>query len=105
MRDLIIRGGENIYPIEIENRLIEHPETADAAVIGVDHPTLGQDVKAFVFPAASCSPSADGIRRFVGEVLAAFKVPAYVDFRGSLPYSATGKVLKRDLEDQERATR
>ena len=57
MRDLIIRGGENIYPIEIENRLVEHPEIADAAVIGVDHQTLGQEVKAFIVAAPGCSPS------------------------------------------------
>ncbi len=103
MRDLIIRGGENIYPIEIENRLVEHPEIADAAVIGVDHQTLGQEVKAFIVAAPGCSPSADDIRRFVGEALAAFKVPAYVVFRDSLPYNATGKLLKRELEEQDRA--
>ena len=102
MRDLIIRGGENIYPIEIENRLVEHPEIADAAVIGVDHQTLGQEVKAFVVPAPGCNPSVDDIRRFVGEALAAFKVPTYVEFRESLPYSATGKLLKRELEEEDR---
>ncbi len=103
MRDLIIRGGENIYPIEIENRLVEHPEIADAAVIGVDHQTLGQEVKAFIVAAPGCDPSVDDIRRFVGEALAAFKVPAYVVFRDSLPYNATGKLLKRELEEQDRA--
>jgi acyl-CoA synthetase (AMP-forming)/AMP-acid ligase II len=102
MRDLIIRGGENIYPIEIENRLVEHPEIADAAVIGVDHKTLGQEVKAFVVPAPGCQPSVDDIRRFVAEALAAFKVPTYVVFRESLPYNATGKLLKRELEEEDR---
>lgn len=104
MRDLIIRGGENIYPIEIENRLVEHPEIGDAAVIGVDHQTLGQEVKAFVVPSPGCNPSVDDIRRFVGEALAAFKVPSYVEFRDSLPYNATGKLLKRELEEQDRAS-
>ncbi len=103
MRDLIIRGGENIYPIEIENRLVEHAEIADAAVIGVDHQTLGQEVKAFVVPAPGCNPSIDDIRRFVAEALAAFKVPTYVEFRESLPYNATGKLLKRQLEEEDRA--
>jgi acyl-CoA synthetase (AMP-forming)/AMP-acid ligase II len=103
MRDLIIRGGENIYPIEIENRLVEHPEIADAAVIGVDHKTLGQEVKAFVVKAPGCDPSVDDIRKFVGEALAAFKVPAYVEFRDALPYNATGKLLKRQLEEEDRA--
>jgi acyl-CoA synthetase (AMP-forming)/AMP-acid ligase II len=104
MRDLIIRGGENIYPIEIENRLVEHPEIADAAVIGVDHQTLGQEVKAFVVAAPGCNPSIDDIRGFVAEALAAFKVPAYVVFREALPYNATGKLLKRELEEEDRAT-
>ncbi|HEX4018902.1 MAG TPA: class I adenylate-forming enzyme family protein [Frankiaceae bacterium] len=103
MRDLIIRGGENIYPIEIENRLVEHPGIADAAVIGVDHQTLGQEVKAFIVVMPGCNPSVDDIRRFAGEALAAFKVPAYVVFRDSLPYNATGKLLKRELEEQDRA--
>jgi len=104
MRDLIIRGGENIYPIEIENRLVEHAEISDAAVIGVDHRTLGQEVKAFVVPAPGCAPSTEDVRRFVGQALASYKVPAYVEFRESLPYSATGKLLKRELEDSARGT-
>ncbi len=102
MRDLIIRGGENIYPIEIENRLVEHPEVADAAVIGVDHQTLGQEVKAFIVAAPGTSPSVEDIRRFVSEALAGFKVPTYVEFRQSLPYSPTGKLLKRELEEEDR---
>jgi acyl-CoA synthetase (AMP-forming)/AMP-acid ligase II len=104
MRDLIIRGGENIYPIEIENRLVEHPEVNDAAVIGIDHQTLGQEVKAFIVAAPGCDPSIDDIRRFVGEALAGFKVPTYVEFRQSLPYGATGKLLKRELEEESRQT-
>ncbi len=103
MRDLIIRGGENIYPIEIENRLIEHPEIVDVAVIGVDHQTLGQEVKAFVVPAPGCNPSEEEIRGWVSEALARFKVPTYVEFRESLPYNATGKLLKRELEEESRA--
>ncbi len=100
MRDLIIRGGENIYPMEIEHRLIEHPDIADAAVIGVEHRTLGQEVKAVVVLQDGASVDADEVQAWVREGLAAFKVPAYVEFRDSLPYTQTGKVMKHLLESE-----
>ncbi|MDN3357552.1 class I adenylate-forming enzyme family protein [Actinomadura sp. DC4] len=99
MRDLIIRGGENVYPIEIEYRLVEHPDIADACVIGVPHTVLGQEVKAVVVPRDGARPSEEDVRAWVAAALAAFKVPAYVEFRSSLPYNETGKVIKRLLED------
>ncbi len=101
MRDLILRGGENIYPMEIEHRLIEHPDIADAAVIGVEHRTLGQEVKAFVVlhDGASLEPAA--VQEWAGQSLAPFKVPAYVEFRDSLPYTQTGKVMKHELEREQ----
>jgi acyl-CoA synthetase (AMP-forming)/AMP-acid ligase II len=101
MRDLILRGGENIYPIEIENRLVEHPDIDDAAVIGVDHVELGQEVKAFVVPRAGARLTAADVQRWAGEALARFKVPAHVEMRDSLPYTDTGKVLKHELEREE----
>jgi acyl-CoA synthetase (AMP-forming)/AMP-acid ligase II len=100
MRDLILRGGENIYPMEIEHRLIEHPDIADAAVIGVDHRTLGQEVKAFVVPRESASLTEADVRAWAAQSLAAFKVPTYVEFRDTLPYTQTGKVMKHELERQ-----
>ncbi|HEX3490411.1 MAG TPA: class I adenylate-forming enzyme family protein [Streptosporangiaceae bacterium] len=98
MRDLIIRGGENIYPVEIENRLAQHPDVLDAAVIGVPHDELGQEVLAVVVARDGQPPSAGELRRWAGQTLAPFKVPSQVRFAASLPYSETGKLLKRQIE-------
>jgi len=98
MRDLIIRGGENIYPVEIENRLTQHPGVLDAAVIGVPHDELGQEVLAVVVARDGQPPSADELRRWASQTLAPFKVPSQVRFAPSLPYSETGKLLKRQIE-------
>jgi acyl-CoA synthetase (AMP-forming)/AMP-acid ligase II len=101
MRDLIIRGGENIYPMEIEHRLVEHPDIADAAVIGVEHRTLGQEVKAVVVLQEGASLDPVAVQEWVAQGLAAFKVPAHVEFRDSLPYTQTGKVMKHLLETEQ----
>jgi len=103
-RDLIIRGGENIYPAEIENRLLEHPEIAEVAVIGVVHPTLGQEVKAFVVPRQVGALSAEAVRAWAGEALAPFKIPTAVEFIDALPYNASGKVMKHLLEEPSAAS-
>jgi acyl-CoA synthetase (AMP-forming)/AMP-acid ligase II len=97
-RDLILRGAENIYPVEIEQRLEAHPDVLEAAVVGVDHEALGQEVKAILVlrPGAQATP--DRLSRWVGETLAAFKVPAHWELRAEpLPRNATGKVLKNVL--------
>jgi acyl-CoA synthetase (AMP-forming)/AMP-acid ligase II len=104
-RDLILRGGENIYPIEVENRLIEHPDIDEAAVIGVDHPELGQEPKAFVVRRPGSSLTEQQVRGWCAAALAAFKVPASVEFRTALPCTETGKVLKHELEHEEKARR
>ena len=95
-QDLIIRGGENIYPAEIETRLIEHPDIAEVAVVGVDHATLGQEVKAYVVARAGALTE-DEIREFAARSLAAYKVPTHVEFVADLPHNAAGKVLKHLL--------
>ena len=100
-KDMIIRGGENVYCVEIENRLVEHPAVAEAAVIGVPHPTLGEEVKAVVRlePGASVTPGE--LQEWVAETLANFKVPAYVDItEDKLPRNASGKLLKNVLRGE-----
>ena len=100
-KDMIIRGGENVYSVEIENRLLEHPEILDAAVLGVPHPTLGEEVKAVVEVAPGCSLTASDVQSWVAETLANFKVPAYVDFTNDkLPRNASGKLLKNVLRGE-----
>jgi acyl-CoA synthetase (AMP-forming)/AMP-acid ligase II len=94
-RDMIIRGGENIYPLEIENRIDDHPAVEEVAVVGVDHRELGQEVKAIVVLKAGQSLEAKPLQEFVAETLAYYKVPTHVEFREEpLPRNATGKVLK-----------
>jgi long-chain acyl-CoA synthetase len=97
-KDMIIRGGENIYCVEIENRLVEHPGVMDAAVIGVPHPTLGEEVKAVIQVEPGSSLTDTDVRAWVGEVLADFKVPTYIETTtDKLPRNASGKLLKNVL--------
>jgi acyl-CoA synthetase (AMP-forming)/AMP-acid ligase II len=97
-RDMILRGGENIYPVEIEHRLEAHPDVAEAAVLGVDHEELGQEVKAIVVARPGASIDTQALAAFVGETLAAYKVPAHWEVRAEpLPRNAAGKVLKNVL--------
>jgi long-chain acyl-CoA synthetase len=97
-KDMIIRGGENVYCVEIEDRLVQHPAVADAAVIGVAHPILGEEVKAIVQVEAGSDLTEDDVRAWVREKLADFKVPAHVELRTErLPRNASGKLLKNLL--------
>jgi long-chain acyl-CoA synthetase len=100
-KDMIIRGGENIYCVEIEQRLVNHPEIADAAVIGVPHPELGEEVKAVVQLEHGSSLTEADVRQWVADGLAAFKVPTYVDLTSdNLPRNASGKLLKNVLRGE-----
>lgn len=97
-RDMILRAAENIYPVEIEHRLEEHPSVAEAAVVGVEHPELGQEVKAIVVPAPGATIDTDALAQWVRERLAPFKVPAHWEVRTEpLPRNPAGKVLKNVL--------
>jgi acyl-CoA synthetase (AMP-forming)/AMP-acid ligase II len=105
MRDMIIRGGENIFPAEIENRIELHPDVAEVAVHGVEDVELGERVKAVVVLRAGTSLTEDSIRDFAAEALAYFKVPEIIEIRSEpLPRNATGKVMKHVLRgDAENA--
>lgn len=93
--DLILRGGENVYPVEIEQCLDEHPAVAESAVVGVDHPDLGQEVGAVIVTRPGMSVTEDELRAFASERLAYFKVPArWRITRTPLPRNATGKTIR-----------
>ncbi len=96
-KDMINRGGFNVYPREVEEVLYGHPAVLDAAVIGVPDEALGEEVKAVVVLRPNHSVPGADIISYCRERIASFKYPRYVEFRDSLPKSATGKVLKREL--------
>jgi long-chain acyl-CoA synthetase len=100
-KDLIIRGGFNVYPREIEEVLYEHPAVAEAAVIGIPHPTLGEEIgaAAALKPGASATP--DELRAFVKARVAAYKYPRHVWLVDALPKGATGKILRREVHPPE----
>ena len=101
LRDMIIRGGENIYPAEIEMRVEQHPEVAEVAVFGVDDLELGQRVKAVIVPVPGAAPTDESIREFAAEALAYFKVPEIIELRSEpMPRNATGKILKHVLSGE-----
>jgi acyl-CoA synthetase (AMP-forming)/AMP-acid ligase II len=99
LKDMIVSGGENVYPREIEEVLFTHPGVADAAVIGVPSARWGEDVKAVVVLKADASATAEELIEFCGGRLAGYKRPRTVDFLEALPKNPSGKVLKRELRE------
>ena len=97
IKDLVIRGGMNVYPREIEEVLIGHPAVSLVAVIGVPDEALGEEVKAFVIRKPGATTTEAELIAWSRETMAAFKYPRVVEFRDTLPMTATGKVLKREL--------
>jgi long-chain acyl-CoA synthetase len=101
-KDMIIRAGENVYCVEVEHVLFDHPDVIDAAVVGVPHKTLGEEVKAVVQLRAGADVSDEELRAFCRKHLADFKVPEYVEIRTEpLPRNPAGKVLKNLLRGGE----
>jgi long-chain acyl-CoA synthetase len=96
-KDMIIRGGFNVYPRELEEVLLTHPDVSLAAVAGVPHPSHGEEVKAFVVRVPGATLTETELIAWCRRNMAAYKYPRVVEFRDSLPMTATGKILKREL--------
>jgi long-chain acyl-CoA synthetase len=97
-KELIIRGGYNVYPREIEEVLYAHPAVREAAVIGVKHEELGEEVAAVVSLKPGCDATPDELKAYAKERVAAYKYPRVVSITDDLPKSPTGKILKREIE-------
>jgi acyl-CoA synthetase (AMP-forming)/AMP-acid ligase II len=97
--EMIVSGGENVYPIEVERTLSAHPEVAEAAVLGVDDDQYGQRLVAFVVLTDGASTSPDELKAYVRENLANYKVPRDITVLEGLPRGSTGKILRRELQE------
>ncbi|MFA7637073.1 MAG: AMP-binding protein, partial [Monoglobales bacterium] len=99
LKDMIIRGGENIYPKEIEEFIYTHPKVSDVQVIGVPDEQYGEEIMACIILKSGESMTADELKQFVGANMARHKVPKYVDFVDSFPTNAAGKILKYKMRE------
>ena len=100
---MIVSGGENVFPREVEDLLADHDAIAEVAAVGVDDEQFGQRLKAFVVTLDGKEVSEDELKGYVKQNLARYKVPREIEFIDELPRNATGKVLKRRLTDGESA--
>jgi acyl-CoA synthetase (AMP-forming)/AMP-acid ligase II len=94
---MIVTGGENVYPAEVENALFGHPDLADIAIIGVPDDKWGEAVKAIAVLKPGANPNPDSIIAWARERLANYKVPKSVDFAATIPKNPSGKILRREL--------
>lgn len=99
VKDMIVSGGENVYPAEVENALYGHPDIADVAVIGVPDEKWGEAVKAIIVPKPGSEPSSEDIIAYAKTRIAGYKCPKSVDIAEALPRNASGKVLRRHLRE------
>ena len=102
VKDVIIRGGNNIHASDVESVLMEYPGVREAAVAGVPHPVLGEDVAAWIVPVEGAEVGAEEIRTFLSDRLSDYKIPRQISFVDELPRNATGKVVKRALVEGSR---
>ena len=100
-KDMIIAGGFNIYPRDIDEVLFKHPKVKDVITVGIPDEYRGETIKSFVQLAAGQTATEEELRNFCREHLAAYKVPRYIEFREELPRTAVGKALRRLLRDEE----
>jgi long-chain acyl-CoA synthetase len=100
-KDMIIAGGYNIYPMELDDVLMGHPKILEACTVGIPHKYRGETVKAFIVPKQGEALSEEDVIAYCKENLAAYKVPKIIEFINELPKSAVGKILRRKLKDQE----
>jgi long-chain acyl-CoA synthetase len=105
IKDLIIAGGYNVYPRNVEEGLYGHPEVAECIVIGIPDPYRGQTVKAFVVRRAGSTLTEAGLRAFLKDRLSPIEMPKQIEFRDSLPKTQVGKLSKKALQDEEAAKR
>jgi fatty-acyl-CoA synthase len=104
-KDLIIRGGENVYPREVEEFLYTHPKVAEVQVVGIPHERLGEAVLAWIRLKTGESATEDEVRKFCEGQIAYFKIPQHIRFVDAFPMTVTGKIQKfkiRELETKER---
>ncbi|MGA8181860.1 MAG: AMP-binding protein, partial [Desulfobacterales bacterium] len=102
-KDMIIAGGYNIYPVELDDVLMGHPKILEACTIGIPHEYRGETVKAFIVPKPGEVLTEEEVIAYCKKNLAAYKVPKIIEFAGELPKTAVGKILRRKLKDMETA--
>ena len=101
VKDMVLRGGYNVYPREIEEVLLTHPDISLAAVIGVPNEALGEEICAYVILNQGAKTSSEEIVEWCKENMANYKYPRMIRIRETLPMTATGKLLKRELRKEE----
>jgi len=102
-KDMIIAGGYNIYPRDIDEVLYQHPKVAEAVAVGIPDPYRGETIKAFIVLKAGQQATEKEVIEFCRQKLAAYKVPKLVEFRNAIPKSTSGKIARKMFRDEEMA--